>query len=123
MKILPLHNQFNIALEVVKLKLYLKKHPEQSTQLAIEHFQDYLEVVERYKQLEAENNQLKSPSLPPFPTPSHGKLQRNYDELLKSYTEILAERRNLKQENNALFDLLAESNPELPTPIKRRRKS
>ena len=106
MNTLPLHHQFNIAVEIIKLRLHLRQNPQDSHRLAIEHFQDYLEVVERYKKLEAENKELKSPSLPPIPTPSHGQLQRKYDELLKAYQELRKHHKNLVEENDALLVLL-----------------
>ena len=118
MNTLPLHNQFAIAVEMIKLKLHLRKYPENSYQLAIEHFQDYLEVVERYKQLQAENKKLKSISLPPMTTPSHGQLQRKYDELEKSYQELIRHHSNLVEENDALLVLLENDSP-LPSSLKR----
>ena len=102
MTTVPLHAQF----DVIKLRLHLRQHPQDSHRLAIEHFQDYLEVVERYKKLEAEHQQLKSPSLPPLTTPSHGQLQRKYDELFKAYQELLRHHKNLVEENDALLVLL-----------------
>ena len=92
--------------------------------MAIKHFQDYLEVVERYKQLETENQKLKCPSLPPFSTPSHARLQRNYDELLDSYTELSADFLNLTEENKALIqllDALTNDDFDLPLSVKRRQ--
>ena len=102
MTALSLHAQF----DVIKLRLHLRQHPQDSHRLAIEHFQDYLEVVERYKKLEAEHQQLKSPSLPPLTTPSQGQLQRKYDELFKAYQELLKHHKNLVEENDALLVLL-----------------
>lgn len=46
--------------EVTKLKLYLQQHPEDSYQLAIDHFEDFLALVQEYKKLQAEYNLLKS---------------------------------------------------------------
>ena len=120
MNTLPLHNQFAIAVEMIKLKLHLRKYPENSYSLAVEHFQDYLEVVERYKQLQAENKRLKSISLPPMTTPSHGQLQRKYDELEKSYQELMRHHSNLVEENDALLVLLENGSP-LPSSLKQRR--
>jgi len=120
MNSLTLHAQFDI----IKLKLHLKHHPQDAHRLAIEHFQDYLEVVERYKKLEEENQKLKSPSLPPFPTQSHGRLQKNYDELLDSYTELSADFLNLTEENKALIqllDALTNDDFDLPLSVKRRQ--
>ena len=119
MNSLTLHPQFDI----IKLKLHLKHKPQDAHRLAIEHFQDYLEVVERYKQLEAENQKIKSPSLPPFGTPSHGRLQRNYDDLLSYYTELSADFLNLTEENKALIqllDALTNDDFDLPPSVKER---
>ena len=118
MATLPLHNQFDI----IKLKLYLKQHPEQAKTIAITQFTYYLEMLTENERLETENKKLKSVSLPPFGTPSHGKLQRQYDELLECYTELLGKFRNLGEENKALYQLLQEENPELPHSLKRRQK-
>ena len=116
MNSLSLHAQF----DVIKLKLHLRKYPENSYQLAVEHFCDYLEVVERYKQLLEENKKLKSISLPPMITPSHGQLQRKYDELEKSYQELVKHHSNLVEENDALLVLLEKDFP-LPSSLKRRK--
>ncbi len=125
MNSLSLHAQF----DVIKLKLHLRKYPENSYSLAIRrslpvklgaHFQDYLEVVERYKQLQEENKRLKSISLPPMTTPSHGQLQRKYDELLKAYQELMKHHSNLFEENDALLVLLENDSP-LPSSLKRRQ--
>ena len=116
MTTLSLHAQF----DVIRLKLHLNKHPQDAYQLAIEHFQDYLEVVERYKKLE---KKLKAPSLPPIPTPSHARLQKNYDELLESYAKVSAASLNLQEENEALVQLLEALTNEdfdLPPSVKER---
>ncbi|MBE9046587.1 hypothetical protein IQ255_19600 [Pleurocapsales cyanobacterium LEGE 10410] len=39
--------------EISKLKLYLQQHPEASSQLAIDHFIDFLTLVQEYKKLQA----------------------------------------------------------------------
>ena len=119
MTTLSLHSQFDI----IRLKLYLRNHPEKAQELAVGHYQDYLEVVARYKQLLEENQKLKSVSLPPFGTPSHGQLQRQYDELLECYTELLGKFRNLSEENKALYQLLQGNNPELSIAARRGRKT
>ena len=116
MNSLSLHAQF----DVIKLKLHLRKYPENSYQLALEHFSDYLEVVERYKQLQAENKKLKSISLFPVQTQSHGQLQRKYDELLKAYQELMKHHSNLVEENDALLVLL-ENDSNLSSSLKQRR--
>ena len=117
MATLPLHNQFDI----IKLKLHLHKYPEQAKPIAIQQFTYHLEMLAETERLEAEIKKLKSVSLPPFGTPSHGKLQSQYDDLLKCYTELLTKFRNLTEENKALYQLLQEENPELPRSLRRRR--
>ena len=104
MNSLPLHAQFDI----VRLKLHLQDHPQDAHRLAIEHFQDYLEVVHRYQALEAQLQVLeaKPPSLPPFLTSSHSQLQQNYDELLESYVALQANHLSLMEENQTLLELL-----------------
>lgn len=57
---LSLESQF----EVERLKRYLKENPEKGIELAIEHFEDYLFVVQEYKKLKEKYN--SSPSLPTF---------------------------------------------------------
>ena len=117
MATLPLHNQFDI----IKLKLLLHKHPEKAKTIAIEQFTYHLEMLAENERLEAENKKLKSVSLPPFGTPSHGQLQRQYDELLECYSDLSAKFHNLTAENKALYQLLQEENPELPRSLRRRR--
>ncbi len=86
MPILPLHNQFDI----IKLKLHLHKYPEQAKPIAIQQFTYHLEMLAENERLEAENQKLKSVSLPPFGTPSHGQLQNQYDELLAREVMMLS---------------------------------
>ena len=118
MAILPLHNQFDI----IKLKLHLHKYPEQAKSIAIQQFTYHLEMLAENERLEAEIKQLKSVSLPPFGTPSHGQLQREYDELLECYKDLLQKFLNLGEENKALYELLRENNPDLPISVRRGRK-
>ncbi len=118
MPILPLHNQFDI----IKLKLLLHKHPSQAKDIAIAQFTYHLEMLAENERLEAENKKLKSVSLPPFGTHSHGQLQSQYDELLECYKDLLQKFLNLGEENKALYELLREENPELPRSLIRRRK-
>ena len=137
MNTLPLHNQFDI----IKLKLHLHKYPEQAKTIAIQQFTYHLEMLAENEKLEAENKKLKSVSLPPtdlefnsrsqagahsappFGTPSHGQLQKQYDELLECYSELLTKLRNLAEENKALYKLLTEENPELPISVRRGRRT
>lgn len=48
-----------LQLEVSKLKLHLQQHPEDTYQLAIDHFIDFLALVYEYKQLQAEHDLLE----------------------------------------------------------------
>ncbi len=57
---LPIESRF----EVERLRRYIKKNPEDAPRLAIQHFEDYLFVVQKYMKLEQERN--SSPSLPSF---------------------------------------------------------
>ncbi|MGL6343204.1 MAG: hypothetical protein ACRC80_29200, partial [Waterburya sp.] len=48
-----------IQIEVKKLKLHLQQYPQQATELAISHFEDYLVIVFEYKLLETKVKQLQ----------------------------------------------------------------
>ncbi len=108
---LSLESQF----EVKRLKLHLQKYPSQSIELAIAHFEDYLQLVQEYKKLE---QQKKSPSLPPIPSPSYQRLQAEYDDLLQEYKKLLMTLARLQQENQDLIELasaLSDDNAPIPS--------
>ena len=46
---LPLESE----LEVVRLKMYLDKNPQEATELAIQHYEDFLALAAKYKQLKS----------------------------------------------------------------------
>lgn len=96
---LPLESQ----LEVERLKIYLKKYPQQAFELAISHFEDYLELVWEYKKLE---KQKQLPSLRPIPTRSHALLQTKYDNLQQKYRKVLMDNAYLRHQNQDLKDLV-----------------
>ncbi len=96
---LSLESQF----EVERLKLHLQKQPEQAFELAIAHFEDYLELVQEYKKLQQKQ---KFPSLAPIQTPSHARLQTKYDNLQQKYRELLMDNAYLKHQNQDLKDLV-----------------
>ena len=90
-------------LEVERLKIYLKKYPQQAFELAISHFEDYLELVWEYKKLE---KQKQLPSLPTIPTRSHALLQTKYDNLQQKYRKLLMDNAYLRHQNQDLKDLV-----------------
>ena len=94
---LSLEAQFDLAL----LKLHLREHPEQAEEIALKQFQFHLEASASCQRFKAENQQLKaqlqSPSLPPFLTPSHRRLQTKYDRLRTEQIEVLQENVHLRQ--------------------------
>ncbi|MGD1917826.1 MAG: hypothetical protein ACFCAD_02415 [Pleurocapsa sp.] len=53
---LPIESQF----EVTKLKLYLQQNPENSFQLAIEHYEDFLALSDKYNRLQKDYLKLQS---------------------------------------------------------------
>ena len=46
---LPLESE----LQVVRLKMYLDKNPQEATELAIQHYEDFLAFAAKYKQLKS----------------------------------------------------------------------
>ena len=46
---LPLESE----LQVVRLKLYLDKNPEEATELALQHYEDFLALAIKFKKLQA----------------------------------------------------------------------
>lgn len=47
---LPLESE----LQVVRLKLYLDKNPQEATELALQHYEDFLALAIRYKKLKSQ---------------------------------------------------------------------
>ena len=92
---LSLEAQFELA----RLKLHLQEHPEQAPHIAIKQFQFHLEASAQCQRLQA---QLKSPSLPPFLTSSHRRLQTKYDRLRTEQIEVLQENVHLRQAKHNL---------------------
>ena len=50
MTFLPLESE----LQVVRLKRYLDKHPETATELAVQHYEDFLALVIEHRKLKDE---------------------------------------------------------------------
>ena len=46
---LPLESE----LQVVRLKMYLDNNPQEATELAIQHYEDFLALAVKYKQLKS----------------------------------------------------------------------
>ncbi|MGB5636521.1 MAG: hypothetical protein WBM44_17580 [Waterburya sp.] len=53
---LPLESE----LQVVRLKLYLDKNPEEATELALQHYEDFLALAIKYKKLESRLSDIES---------------------------------------------------------------
>ncbi len=86
----------------------------EARRLAITYFEDYLELVQEYKKLE---QQKKSPSLPPIPSPGYQRLQAEYDDLLEQQKKLLITVARLQQENQNLTEvILALSDENSPIP-------
>ena len=119
---LSLEAQFDL----IKLKLHLEEHPEQSAQIALMQFRFYLEASEKLQRLQAENKELQaklnpqSPSLFPVPNQALTKLQQNYDELLESYAELQRAYLDICEDNKNLRQLLDILAPHLPASLKER---
>lgn len=53
---LPLESE----LQVVRLKLYLEKNPEEATDLALQHYEDFLALAIEYKKLKSKLNDIET---------------------------------------------------------------
>ena len=53
---LPLESE----LQVVRLKMYLDKNPQEATELAIQHYEDFLLLAAKYKKLQNELNNIET---------------------------------------------------------------
>ena len=110
MTTLSLSSQF----EIERLKRHLQRHPEQANFLAIAYFQDYLDLVYQYQKLEK-----KLSSSSPSPTARYTKLQIDYCELLKYCIQLQTECANLREDNQALRNLIDILAPDLPLSLKK----
>ena len=99
---LSLEHQF----EIERCKIYLQENPGKAKQIAIAQLTFHLELVEECQRLKAENTSLKSISLFPAQTPSHGRLQAEYDDLRSEYLKVLKENAHLHQDNKDLMQLI-----------------
>ena len=95
---LSLESQFAVK----RLKLYLDQNPEKAIELAISYFEDYLELIEYCKKLEAQKN---SVSLPLFLKPSLGGIKAEYDDLKEEYIKILRVNDSLRHKVKDLIEL------------------
>ena len=49
-----------LELQVVRLKLYLKKNPEEAIELALQHYEDFLALAIKYKKLQSQLNDIEA---------------------------------------------------------------
>ena len=82
---LPVESELSVRI----LKDYIAKNPHEAPRLAIEHFEDYLFVVSKCKELLKKLEPQKSVFLPPIPSPGYQRLQTEYDDLLQEYKKLL----------------------------------
>ncbi len=47
-------------LEVVRLKFYLQKYPEKATELAIQHYEDFLALAIEHRKLKAKLSSIEA---------------------------------------------------------------
>ena len=100
----PLSLEHELAL--IRCEDYLKKDPQKAIPIALMQLRFYLEMLEENERLEAENKKLKSISLFPAQTPSHGRLQAEYDDLRSEYLKVLKENAHLRQDLKDLMQLI-----------------
>ena len=53
---LPLESE----LQVVRLKIYLEKNPEEATSLALQHYEDFLALAIEYRKLKSQLNDIET---------------------------------------------------------------
>ena len=53
---LPLESE----LQVVRLKMYLEKNPQEAKELALQHYEDFLALAIKYRELQAELNNIET---------------------------------------------------------------
>lgn len=63
---LPLESE----LQVVRLKMYLDKNPQEAIELAVQHYEDFLILAAKYKKLQNQLNDIETCML---------SLSENYD--------------------------------------------
>ena len=100
----PLSLENELAL--IRCQDYLKKDPQKAIPIALMQLRFYLEMLEENERLEAENKKLKSISLFPAQTPSHGRLQAEYDDLRSEYLKVLKENAHLRQDLKDLMQVI-----------------
>ena len=49
-----------LELQVVRLKLYLEKNPEEATELALQHYEDFLALAIKYKKLQSQLTEIEA---------------------------------------------------------------
>jgi hypothetical protein len=53
---LPLESE----LQVVRLKMYLDRNPQEATELALQHYEDFLALALKYKKLQSKLEDIES---------------------------------------------------------------
>lgn len=53
---LPLESE----LQVVRLKMYLEKNPQEAIDLALQHYEDFLALAIKHRELQAELNSIET---------------------------------------------------------------
>lgn len=53
---LPLESE----LQVVRLKMYLEKNPQEAMELALQHYEDFLALAIKYRELKAEFDSIET---------------------------------------------------------------
>jgi hypothetical protein len=53
---LPLESE----LQVVRLKLYLEKNPQEATELALQHYEDFLALAAKYRKLKTKLDDIET---------------------------------------------------------------
>ena len=49
-----------LELQVVRLKLYLEKNPEEANELALQHYEDFLALAIKYKKLQSQLSDIEA---------------------------------------------------------------
>lgn len=53
---LPLESE----LQVVRLKMYLEKNPQEAIELALQHYEDFLALATKYRELKADFDSIET---------------------------------------------------------------